>query len=303
MKRLVVVAAVVGLIAVGAFILGPSGGGSSNLAAQPTASPTTEDDLLGQWRAVGELEEQLDNAGLSGRSMIVSFSQSDEKFEWESADGCNSVAGRFEVSADDEFSTSPATQTDMHCPSAERDVVTVPEVVEEATQVRLVDGQLRLYKEDSLLATFERLEATATPTTPTLPPTHPGTTATAPRQSESTPIPLSTSSWKPGDAAMAALFKGRIQLSQDGCVYLQGSRGVKFDAIWPADYSADVSADGVLTLRNPAGEPVGHEGTKISVGGGVSEDEGGIPDRTLRLLVCQVSDSAVLYINDELPPL
>jgi hypothetical protein len=123
-----------------------------------------------------------------------------------------------------------------------------------------------------------------------------------PRKSDSTPIPLSTSSWKPGDRAMQALIKGRIQLSQDGCVYLALSRGVKSDVIWPADYSADVSADGVLTLRNPAGEPVGHEGTKIIVGGGVSEDEGGIPDGTLRLLVCQVSDS-VLYINDELPPL
>ncbi len=131
--------------------------------------------------------------------------------------------------------------------------------------------------------------------------TRPGGTGPT-TEASSTPIPLSTSSWKPGDLAMAALIKGRIQLSQDGCVYLK-TAGVRNDVIWPAGYSADVSTDGVLTVRNPAGEPVGHEGTKISVGGGgFSEDEGGIPDRTLRLLVCQVSDS-VLYINDELPPL
>jgi len=124
-----------------------------------------------------------------------------------------------------------------------------------------------------------------------------------PRKSDSTPIPLSTSLWRPGHDRMLALIQGRIQLSQDGCVYLDGRGGVKNDVIWPAGYSADVSANGVLTLRDPADEPVGHVGTKVSVaGGGFSVDEGGIPDGTLRLLVCQVSDS-VLYINDELPPL
>ncbi len=87
-----------------------------------------------------------------------------------------------------------------------------------------------------------------------------------PRQSERIPIPLSTNSWRPGDDAMMAGIRGRIQLSKDGCVYLEGRGGVKNDVIWPAGYSADVGSEGVLTLRNPAGEPVGHVGTKVSVG-------------------------------------
>ncbi len=60
----------------------------------------------------------------------------------------------------------------------------------------------------------------------------------------------------------------------------------------------------MLTLRNPACEPVGHEGTKIFTGGGgFGADEGGVPDGLLRLLVCEVADDSVLYINDVLPPL
>ncbi len=121
-----------------------------------------------------------------------------------------------------------------------------------------------------------------------------------PRQADSTPIPLSTSSWKPGGDRMLMGIEGRIQLSKDDCVYLEGPGGAKNDVIWPAGYSADASPDGVLTLRNPAGEPVGHEGTKVSVAGGdFSGDEGGnIPE-----LVCEAANDSVLYINDELPPL
>ncbi len=123
-------------------------------------------------------------------------------------------------------------------------------------------------------------------------------------KASSSPIPLSTSSWKLGDDAMMMGIRGRIALSEDGCVYLEGRGGVKNDVIWTAGYSADISAEGVFTLRNPAGEPVGHEGTKVFVaGGGFSGDEGGVPDGLLRRLVCEVADDSVLYINDELPPL
>lgn len=377
----------------------------------------TEDDLLGHWRAVGELEEQLYNAGFSGRSIELSFSQSDERFEWESNDGCNSLAGRFEVSADGEFSTSHVIQSDMACPSVERDVVTVPDVITKASQVRFVDGELRLYEEDSLLATFVRGRGTtetlqvvtevdllgrwravgvlarelreglseprflilsfgqrdrqfwwegadycnssvgwfgldsdgALSTSPgsytvrycpsyireivTVPevvmkatqvrlvdgqlrlyeedsllaifvrhsrPRTP-TAQQPPGVAESTPIPLSTSSWRPGDDQMQAGIWGQIALSKDGCVYFK-TGGVKNDVIWPAGYSADLSADGVLTVRNPSGEPVGHEGTRIDTGGGgFSEDEGGVSDSLLRLLVCEAADESVLVIQDTLP--
>lgn len=122
----------------------------------------------------------------------------------------------------------------------------------------------------------------------------------SPESASRTPIPLSTSSWQPGDDAMLALITGRIALSRENCVHLQG-RGGGTDVIWPAGYSADISDDGVLTVRNPAGQPVGHEGTKIRVaGGGSSADEAGsrFPD-----LVCAVDPGWVVYINDELPPL
>ncbi len=519
--------AAVAVVAVGAFVVQPSIGGSGNLTTQPTTSASgravpTEQDLLGQWHAVGDLEEQLTNARFSGRSMALSFSQSDERFEWESDDGCNSLAGRFEVSADGEFSTSHVIQSDVACPSVERDVVTVPDVVTKASQVRLVDGKLRLYDEDSLLATFvrgrsttetvqvltevdllgqwravgdleeqlvsagfpyksrvlefsqregkfwwggreycnstgarfdigtdgalsifhgastlihcprERLDVVTVPDVMTkatqvrlvggqlrlyeeksllatfvrvpsgksgVEPdnsgqeavsltcpsdmrgisaweaTHPvretpeelasvfvdpsageeavvtsinGDSATAyilrrngtaraelalfgdaqgwrlgtsetcangqvrldppmankemPRVPGSTPIPLSTSSWRPGDGAMRAIVGGGIALSKDGCVYFK-TAGVETDVIWPAGYSADISPDGILTVRNPSGEPVGHEGARISASGGdLSGDEGGIPDAMLRSLECHVSDSVVI-VQDVLPPL
>lgn len=121
-----------------------------------------------------------------------------------------------------------------------------------------------------------------------------------PGKSDSTPIPLSTSSWKPGDLAMAAQIEGRLALSKGECVYLEGLGGAKNDVIWPAGYSADISPEGDLTLRNPAGEPVGHDGTRFFVGGGyISEDEGGnVPG-----VVCEVADDEIVVINDELPPL
>ncbi len=271
-------------------------------ATVPGQVPTAQ-DLLGQWRAVGRLSQQLESAGYPEESLVLEFNQRGRKFWWNGNDGCNLMGGgRFKVGADGAFfSGSQAISTARGCPDERPKVVTVPSVVIEATQVRLVSNQLRLFdEENSLLATFERLEATSTPTTP---PTTPPRKSNQNEPREGTPILLSTSSWEPGDASMAALIAGRIQLSKDGCVYLEGLGGVKNDVIWPAGYSADVSADGVLTVRNPAGEPVGHEGTKIYVaGGGASEDEGGISDGLLRLLVCQVSDT-VVYINDELPPL
>lgn len=267
--------------------------------ASPVGHVPTEQHLLGLWRDVG-LARQLENAGFPDQSSILEFSQRGGKFWWGGTDDCNSVGGRFKVDAGGAFSTFQVDTTLVRCPSRIA-IVTVPEVMEQATQARLIKGQLRVFdEEDSLLGTFERLEATSTPTTP---PTTPPRKSNQNEPREGTPIPLSTSSWKPGDDAMQAGIAGRIQLSKDGCVYLEGLGGVKNDVIWPAGYSADVSADGVLTVRNPAGEPVGHEGTKIYVaGGGASEDEGGISDGLLRLLVCQVSDT-VVYINDELPPL
>ncbi len=132
--------------------------------------PPTEQDLLGQWRAVGELARQLKSAGYPETSLVLGFSQSDQKFWWGGSEICNGTAGRFTVGADGAFSTFHAATTLNGC-GEDANVVTVPRVLVEATQVRLVDGQLRLYKEDSLLATFERLEATSTPTTPPTTPT------------------------------------------------------------------------------------------------------------------------------------
>lgn len=288
------VAASVAVVAVGAFIVGPSIGGSGNLTTQPTTSPTTEADLLGQWRAVGELGQELESAGFPDESKVLEFSQHDGGFWWAGNDECSRLGGRFEVSSAGAFSAFHSDSTQIVCSQSRPRVVTVPDVMDEATGVRLVAGQLRLFDEtDSLLATFERLEAA-----PTTPPRN----NNQDEPGEGTPILLSTSSWKPGDGAMRAIVGGYIALSKDGCVYLKQS-GAKQDVMWPAGYSADVSADGVLTVRNPAGEPVGYEGTKISADGGdLSKDEGGIPDGLLRLLECHVSDSVVI-IQDVLPPL
>ena len=400
------VAAAVAVVAVGAFVVQPSIGGSGNLTAQPTTSPSgraapTEADLLGQWRALGKLSQRLESVGFPYKSSVLEFRQRDGQFSWAGNDECNRWSGRFKVSAHGGFSTFQTISTAVGCPYPFA-VVTVPEVVTKATQVRLVDGQLRLFDEEgSLLATFVRVSSDTSGVEPdnsgqgavvlTCPSELRGVSvweATGPvretpqelssafvnpsageqavvasiegdsatayilrrngtaraelalfrdargwrlgtsetcadervrlRQpmdtrtpgsqrttgaTGSTPIPLSTSSWRPGDPRMEAGIWGRIAVSKDGCVYFK-TGDFRSDVIWPARYSADLSADGVLTVRNPSGEAVGHEGTRIDTGGGgFSEDEGGVPDSLLRLLVCEAADNSVLVIQDTLPPL
>jgi hypothetical protein len=146
----------------------------AKLATTGSRQTPTERDLLGQWRAVGELEQQLESAGFPDGSRVLAFSHPAGRFLWGANDECNYWSGRFRIGVDGEFSTNRTFATQVGCRSL--DVVTVPEVVVEASQVRLIASQLRLFDEEgSLLATFERLEATSTPTTPpntpTLPPT------------------------------------------------------------------------------------------------------------------------------------
>ncbi len=150
-------------------------GSMAKLAITGSRQTATERDLLGQWRAVGELAHQLESAGYPERSLVLNFNQSGQEFWWNGVEICNGTAGRFKVGADGVFSTFHLATTLVGC-GEDANAVTVPSVVIETTQVRLIASQLRLFDEEgSLLATFERLEATSTPTTPpntpTLPPT------------------------------------------------------------------------------------------------------------------------------------
>ncbi|MCW2766039.1 MAG: hypothetical protein JWO11_1998 [Nocardioides sp.] len=87
------------------------------------------------------------------------------------------------------------------------------------------------------------------------------------------PVPLLTSSWKPGNASDGALIGGVLQLGQDGCVHLTQPDGSQLTPVWPAEYTARRSADGSLTLYDPHDGAIAHDGDQLRMGGGFSSPE------------------------------
>ena len=129
----------------------------------------------------------------------------------------------------------------------------------------------------------------------------------APAETNTTAIPLSTSSWEPGDGALQAGIRGRVKLSADGCVYLtyRAESGWS-DVVWPKGYTAEVDASGGLAVRNPSGQVVARGGTHILTGGGwYRADRGGEAIIEGLNLVCSAHGrgDAVAVIHAEVPPL
>jgi len=86
-------------------------------------------------------------------------------------------------------------------------------------------------------------------------------------------VPLLTSSWKPGNADEGAPIAGVLDLGQDGCVHLVQADGTALTAVWPAEFTARRSDDGSLTLYDPEGDVVAHDGDELRMGGGFTSPE------------------------------
>lgn len=80
-------------------------------------------------------------------------------------------------------------------------------------------------------------------------------------------IPILTSDWQPGDAAMTALASGRLTLGDDGCLRLGET-----DVVWPADYEAAVQRVGSaeqVSVYDADRTVVARSGQELEVGGGL----------------------------------
>lgn len=79
-------------------------------------------------------------------------------------------------------------------------------------------------------------------------------------------MPIATSDWEPGDAAMRALAGGVLTQDTDGCPQLDTSTRV----VWPAGFTARLNPARGLELLDPNGTVVAVEGDEIEVGGGMA---------------------------------
>ena len=104
---------------------------------------------------------------------------------------------------------------------------------------------------------------------------------------------IDTGDWRPGDAAMRALFRLELRVTADGCVHA-GTPDGPLAVVWPAGYTAERRADGVVVMR-PDGRVVAAEGREFSAGGGL----GG----SASALTCLSGSGEIAYVQDILPPL
>jgi len=77
------------------------------------------------------------------------------------------------------------------------------------------------------------------------------------------PVPITTSDWKPGDPARTGLIVGELRADESGCPYLTEAQWI----VWPAGYSARVSAGGTVELIGPDGGVLAREGDYVEAGG------------------------------------
>ncbi len=107
------------------------------------------------------------------------------------------------------------------------------------------------------------------------------------------PLVINTGDWRPGDAAMRALFRLELRVSADGCVQA-GTPDRPRAEVWPAGYTAERRAEGVVVM-GPDGRVVAAEGRKFSAGGGL----GG----SASAATCLSETGEIVYVQDVLPPL
>jgi len=80
------------------------------------------------------------------------------------------------------------------------------------------------------------------------------------------PLPLPTSDWREGDPAETALLHTTIH--REGPCVVGGSVRNPTALVWPAGFTAELLADGVVRVSNVNGMIVATSGQQISVGGG-----------------------------------
>jgi hypothetical protein len=95
-------------------------------------------------------------------------------------------------------------------------------------------------------------------------------TSTDPHQRS---VPISTSSWKPGDPGADALIRGTLRFTHDGCPTFGSKTGV----VWPADYTSVVRPNGEQVVVTAEGRDIGAGDTVISGGGVGGAAPSGVP--------------------------
>jgi hypothetical protein len=116
-----------------------------------------------------------------------------------------------------------------------------------------------------------------------------------------TQLPLTTGSWRPGDDAALVGLQDELAVSRLGCLYVGGiahGEEYRINVVWPADYSADKSRDGAISLRDQDGAVVAHIGTAISTGGYPVERPS---ERASLSPACTVPGGEWFVVQDELP--
>ena len=78
------------------------------------------------------------------------------------------------------------------------------------------------------------------------------------------PLLIPTSAWTPGQPSDDALVTGRLRLTDEERCLRLGDRVV----VWPKDWSAEVHADGGVTLYDDRGRVVGNDGDILTFSGG-----------------------------------
>ena len=101
-------------------------------------------------------------------------------------------------------------------------------------------------------------------------------------------VPISTSSWRPGDAGRDALISGVLSFSPDGCPQLGSARGV----VWPAGYTSVVRANGDQVIVTADGREIA-SGDTVTAGGAAAatESPSGMP--------CIAPGTTLTYIESE----
>ena len=101
-------------------------------------------------------------------------------------------------------------------------------------------------------------------------------------------VPISTSSWRPGDAGRDALISGVLSFTPDGCPQLGSARGV----VWPAGFTSVVRANGDQVIVTADGREIAAGDTVTAGGAAVTTDAPeGMP--------CIAPGTTLTYIESE----
>jgi len=84
---------------------------------------------------------------------------------------------------------------------------------------------------------------------------------------EATTVRVPTSAWIPGQAAGSDRIAGRLEIDDDQCVRLIGIDGEAVVPVWPAGFTARLTADGLLSLYDGGRDLVGRGGEQIEAFG------------------------------------